>query len=99
MEEEVLEQEPVEVEEESYAGQNEPVAEPEPKIVIRTAGSWKKFEESAKQELEVGKTYRLQFGGNCEVMISADKPKFGIITNEIVYTKEADKYLWIKTGV
>lgn len=91
MEEEVIE--------ESYAGQNEPVAEPEPKLVIRTGGKWVLFEEAVKQELEVGKTYHLHFGGNCEVMISADKPTSGIITNEVTYTKQADKQLWIKTGI
>lgn len=90
MEEEVIE--------ESYAGQNEPVAEPEPKLVIRTGGKWVLFEEAVKQELEIGKTYHLHFGNNCEVMISADKPTTSIITNEIVYTKEADKQLWVKTA-
>ena len=91
MEEEVIE--------ESYAGQNEPVAEPEQKLVIRTSGKWVLFEEAVKQELEVGKTYHLHFGGNCEVMISADKPTSGIITNEVVYTKDEIKHLWIKTGI
>lgn len=75
-----------------------PVAEPEPKLVIRTSGKWVLFEEAVNQELEIGKTYHLHFGGNCEVMISADKPTMGIITNEIVYTKEADKQLWVKTA-
>ena len=88
-----------EVIEESYAGQNEPVAEPEPKLVVRTSGRWVLFEEAVGQELEVGKTYNLHFGGNCEVMISADKPTSGIITNEVTYTKQADKQLWIKTGI
>ena len=76
-----------------------PVVEQEPKLVVRTAGVWKRFEEAVKQELEVGKTYHLHFGSNCEVMISAEKPKAGIITNEVTYTKEADKHLWVKTGV
>lgn len=76
-----------------------PVAEPEPKLVIRTGGKWVLFEEAVKQDLEVGKTYHLHFGGNCEVMISADKPTSGIITNEVTYTKQADKQLWIKTGI
>lgn len=75
-----------------------PVAEPEPKLVVRTGGKWVLFEEAVKQELEVGKTYNLHFGGNCEVMISADKPTMGIITNEIVYTKEENKQLWVKTA-
>ena len=91
MEEEVIE--------ESYAGQNEPVAEPEPKLSVRTRGQWVKFEEAVQQELEVGKTYNLHFGGNCEVMISESKPASGIITNEVVYTKDETKHLWVKTGI
>lgn len=96
MEEEVLEQEPV-VEESTQ--QEQEVAQPEPKLSVRTRGQWVKFEEAVGQELEVGKTYNLHFGGNCEVMISADKPTSGIITNEVTYTKQADKQLWIKTGI
>ena len=89
-EEEVLEQE---------TQQEQEVAQPEPKLSVRTRGQWVKFEEAVGQELEVGKTYNLHFGGNCEVMISADKPTSGIITNEVTYTKQADKQLWIKTGI
>lgn len=76
-----------------------PVVEPEPKLVIRTGGKWVLFEEAVKQDLEVGKTYHLHFGSNCEVMISADKPTSGIITNEVTYTKEENKHLWVKTGI
>lgn len=76
-----------------------PVVEPEPKLSVRTRGQWVKFEEAVGQELELGKTYNLHFGGNCEVMISESKPVSGIITNEVTYTKQADKQLWIKTGI
>lgn len=96
MEEEVLEQEPV-VEEETQ--QEQEVAQPEPKLSVRTRGQWVKFEEAVGQELEVGKTYNLHFGGNCEVMISESKPVSGIITNEVVYTKDETKHLWVKTGI
>lgn len=96
MEEEVLvpsEQDEEVVQEET------PVVEPEPKLVIRTGGKWVLFEEAVKQDLEVGKTYHLHFGGNCEVMISESKPTSGIITNEVVYTKDETKHLWVKTGI
>lgn len=76
-----------------------PVTEPEPKLSVRTRGQWVKFEEAVGQELEVGKTYNLHFGGNCEVMISESKPASGIITNEVVYTKDETKHLWVKTGI
>lgn len=100
MEEEVLEQEPVKDEifdgEEHSAYENvEPVVKP---LSVRTRGRWEKFEEAVGQELEVGKTYHLHFGSNCEVMISETKPVSGIITNEVTYTKEENKHLWIKTG-
>lgn len=90
MEEEVLEE---------STQQEQEVAQPEPKLSVRTRGQWVKFEEAVGQELEVGKTYNLHFGGNCEVMISESKPASGIITNEVTYTKQADKQLWIKTGI
>ena len=89
-EEEVLEQE---------TQQEQEVAQPEPKWSVRTRGQWVKFEEAVGQELEVGKTYNLHFGGNCEVMISENKPASGIITNEVVYTKDETKHLWVKTGI
>ena len=100
MEEEVLEQEPI-MEEESRSEnvQEQEVAQPEPKLSVRTRGQWVKFEEAIGQELEVGKTYNLHFGGNCEVMISESKPASGIITNEVVYTKDETKHLWVKTGI
>lgn len=77
-----------------------PVAEPAPApIAIKTNGRWAVLESLVEQEFVVGKTYDIKFGGNCEVMISAEQPKAGIVTNEIVYTKEADKQLWVKTGI
>ena len=90
MEEEVLEE---------STQQEQEVAQPEPKLSVRTRGQWVKFEEAVGQELEVGKTYNLHFGGNCEVMISENKPASGIITNEVVYTKDETKHLWVKTGI
>ena len=104
MEEEVLEQETVMQEsgsenvQEDTESRSENV-QPEPKLSVRTRGQWVKFEEAVGQELEVGKTYNLHFGGNCEVMISESKPASGIITNEVVYTKDETKHLWVKTGI
>lgn len=90
MEEEILEEE---------TQQEQEIVQPEPKLSVRTGGQWVKFEEAVGQELEVGKTYNLHFGGNCEVMISESKPASGIITNEVVYTKDGTKHLWVKTGI
>ena len=87
--EEVLEQEVIE---------QEPVAEPKP-VNIRTGGKWVLVEEFLSQEFEVGKTYHIKVRGNCEFMISKDKPTAGMVANEITYTKDAENKLWIKTGV
>lgn len=77
-----------------------PVAEPAPApMAIKTNGRWAVFESLVEQEFVVGKTYDIKFDGKCEVMISAEQPKAGIVTSEIVYTKEADKQLWVKTGI
>lgn len=90
--EEVLEQEPV---------VEEPVAEPQPApepLKINTHGQWELLEHFMQQELEIGKTYRINVAGHCQFMISADKPTVGITTNEITYTKQEGQNLWIKTG-
>ena len=89
MEEEVLEQEVV---------QEEPVAEPEP-LIVRTAGNWKKLSELAGQEFETGKTYHISIKGKCQFMVSAERPTFGIETNEITFTKEDGVEVWIKTRI
>lgn len=77
-----------------------PVAEPAPApMAIKTNGRWAVFESLVEQEFVVGKTYDIKFGGKCEVMISETKPVSGIITNEVTYTKEENKHLWVKTGI
>ena len=110
--EEVLEQEPV-VEEpttepepvvEPETPVEEPVAEPEPQpapepMQIYTKGQWADLELLMPQEMEVGKTYHIAVKGHCQFMISAEKPTFGIATNEITFTKQDGLKLWIKTGV
>ena len=109
--EEVLEQEPV-VEEpttepepvvEPETPTEEPVAEPEPQpapepLQIYTKGEWADLELLMPQEMEVGKTYHIKVSGHCQFMISAEKPTFGIATNEITFTKQDGLKLWIKTG-
>lgn len=109
--EEVLEQEPV-VEEpttepepvvEPETPVEEPVAEPEPQpapepMQIYTKGQWTDLELLMPQEMEVGKTYHIAVKGHCQFMISAEKPTFGIATNEITFTKQDGLKLWIKTG-
>lgn len=86
--EEVLEQEPV---------VEEPTTEPEP-MQIYTKGQWADLELLMPQEMEVGKTYHIAVKGHCQFMISAEKPTFGITTNEITFTKQDGLKLWIKTG-
>lgn len=107
--EEVLEQEPV-VEEpvagpepvvETETPSEEPVAEPQPApepMQIYTKGQWADLELLMPQEMEVGKTYHIAVKGHCQFMISAEKPTFGITTNEITFTKQDGLKLWIKTG-
>ena len=90
--EEVLEQEEV------VETPAEPVAEPEP-MTIATSGDWMRLENVMAKEFEVGKTYHIKVRGNCEFMVSKDKPTMGIKSNEITFTKEPDMDLWIKTGV
>lgn len=92
--EEVLEQEPV---------VEEPVSEPEPQpapepMQIYTRGEWADLELLMPQGMEVGKTYHIAVKGHCQFMISAEKPTFGITTNEITFTKQDGLKLWIKTG-
>lgn len=84
--EEVLEQEPV---------VEEPVAEP---MQIYTKGKWEDLERITDKEFEIGKTYNIKVSGHCQFMISAEKPTFGITTNEITFTKQDGLKLWIKTG-
>lgn len=103
--EEVLEQEPA-VEEpvvETETPTEEPVEEPEPQpapepMQIYTKGKWEDLERIADKEFEIGKTYNIKVSGHCQFMISAEKPTFGITTNEITFTKQDGLKLWIKTG-
>lgn len=85
MDDEVLEQEPEQVE------------EPQP-LVIETKGKWQPFEAMTGQEMEVGHTYKIEVAGVCEFAISKDRPTSGFGSNEITYTKDNDNILWIKTG-
>lgn len=87
MEDEVLEQ----------VAEQEPQPAPEP-LKINTHGQWELLEHFMQQELENGKTYRINVAGHCQFMISADKPTVGMTTNEITYTKQEGQNLWIKTG-
>lgn len=82
MDEEILEQEQVQ--------------QPEP-LIIETKGKWQPFEAMTGQELEVGKTYEIKVAGKCEFAISKDRPTAGLVANEIVYTKDSENRLWIKT--
>lgn len=67
-------------------------------MIIETKGKWQPFEAMTGQDFEIGKTYKIEVEGICEFAISHEKPNFGIITNEISYTKDKDNTLWIKTG-
>lgn len=94
--EEVLEQE-VDTELDANSEQVDTQPAPEP-LKINTHGNWELLEHFMQQELEVGKTYRINVAGHCQFMISADKPTVGMTTNEITYTKQEGLKLWIKTG-
>ena len=85
MDDEILEQEPEQVE------------EPQP-LVIETKGKWQPFEAMVNQTHEVGHTYKIEVQGVCEFAISKDRPTAGMRTNEITYTKDDTNRLWIKTG-
>lgn len=106
VEEPVLEPEPVVEQEtpvEEPEPEPEPVVEPEPQpapepMQIYTKGQWADLELLMPQEMEVGKTYHIAVKGHCQFMISAEKPTFGIATNEITFTKQDGLKLWIKTG-
>ena len=67
-------------------------------LIIETKGKWQPFEAMTNQTFENGKTYKIQVAGNCLFMISKEKPTFGFGTNEIIYVKDSDNTLWIKTG-
>ena len=73
------------------------VEEPEP-LIIETKGKWQPFEAMANVQFVVGQTYNIKVQGKCELMISKDRPTFGIQTNEFTYTKDNANRLWIKTG-
>lgn len=75
----------------------EEVVAPEP-IKVYTKGKWVDLEVLTNKEMEIGKTYRIAVSGHCQFMVSADKPTFGITTNEITFTKQDGLKLWIKTG-
>lgn len=82
--------------------EEEPVAEPEPQpepLMVRTKGEWKLLSELAGQEFETGKTYHISIKGKCQFMMSAERPTFGIETNEITFTKEDGVEVWIKTRI
>lgn len=101
--EEVLEQE-VDTElddnSEQVSEQPTPQVDPQPEpMQIYTKGEWADLELLMPQEMEVGKTYHIAVKGHCQFMISAEKPTFGIATNEITFTKQDGLKLWIKTGV
>ena len=66
-------------------------------LIIETKGRWVNFEEITQNTFEVGKTYHIKVGGVCQFMISKNKPKLGLKTNEIEYTKDEENILWIKT--
>lgn len=107
--EEVLEQEQVAENTEEISASDaeitepEPVAEPELQpapepMQIYTRGEWADLELLMPQGMEVGKTYHIAVRGHCQFMVSAEKPTFGIATNEITFTKQDGLKLWIKTG-
>lgn len=107
-EEPVVESEPEEIPAENAQEPEQPVEEtteeevpqepkPEP-INVRTNGNWMKIEDVSHQEFEDGKTYHINVTGNCEFMISKDEPKFGMKSNDIVFKKEPNTFLWIKTS-
>lgn len=77
--------------------EQEVTQQPEP-IKVYTKGKWVDLEVLTNKEMEIGKTYRIAVSGHCQFMVSADKPTFGITTNEITFTKQDGLKLWIKTG-
>lgn len=94
--EEVLEQEvDTELDDNSEQVSEQPAPEP---IQIYTKGKWEDLEPLMPHEMEVGKVYHIAAKGHCQFMISAEKPTFGITTNEITFTKQDGLKLWIKTG-
>lgn len=102
VEEPVVEETPVEVPTEEPAQEEEPVAEPAPQpepLLVSTKGEWKLLSELAGQEFETGKTYHISIKGKCQFMMSAERPTFGIETNEITFTKEDGVEVWIKTRI
>ena len=76
----------------------EEVSTPQEPLIIETKGKWQPFEAMTGQDFEVGKTYRINIQGQGEFAVSVDRPTAGILTNEIVYTKDDSNKLWIKTG-
>lgn len=88
--------EPEEVLEEVVETPAQPEAEP---MTVSTSGEWMLVEKLMGKDFEEGKTYRIKVKGNCQFMISENKPTVGMVTNEITYKKENDMKLWIKTGV
>ena len=77
---------------------NEEILEQQEPLIIETRGEWQPFEAMTGQEFEVGKTYEIKVAGQCEFMISKDRPTAGISTKDIIYTKDNENRLWIKTG-
>lgn len=67
-------------------------------LFIETKGTWQPLESMLNIVLEKDKTYSIKIEGSCELMISKDRPTFGISTNEITYKKDGINKLWIKTG-
>lgn len=67
-------------------------------LIIETKGKFQPFEAMVGQEFEVGKTYDIKIKGNCELAISKERPTSGMGSNEIIYTKDSENRLWIKTG-
>ena len=96
--EEVVEtpSEPVIEPENSVENVQEPTAEG---MTLNTNGRWEDLERITDKSFEVGKTYKIKVSGYCQFMISAEKPTFGMETNEIIFTKQEGLKLWIKTGI
>lgn len=67
-------------------------------LIIETKGKWQPFEIMANKKLEVGKTYDINVAGQCQFMISKERPTFGFGANKITYTKDNENKLWIKTN-
>jgi len=67
-------------------------------LIIDTKGKWQPIEAMIGKELEVGKMYKIEIGGQCELAISKERPTGGMGTHEIYYTKDNVNKLWIRTG-